>query len=230
MTKRQAKQVQQTTLNKLSASPGKWWTRNTVLRLFTFNSCSWWPSTWHQCLWVFTANSPSCDQKMSGLVASGITDTAEVKHHIQFYIRNTIPSELGIEAKASNRSFHPTIVDVRNHFWITKKALELSKIDQESVRCKFEHWKKSCPESSFYFRSYIKHDKASPKPTRDEQCTFPSLGKPAHYNGAEDDSTNIAGSDGNCSQTLLLVHQEHLLDTTYKTTKYDLALFFLRAH
>ena len=78
----------------------------------------------------------------------------------------------------------------------------------------------------------------------DEQSTTSSLGKPAHYNGnngAEDDSTNIAGSDDNCSQTLLIVHQEHwqkellarygnpmaLLDDTYKTTKYDLALFFL---
>ena len=54
-------------------------------------------------------------------------------------------------------------------------------------------------------------------------------------------SIYMVGSDDNCSQTLLVVHQENcqkemlakygntlaLLDATYKTTRYDLALFFL---
>ena len=73
------------------------------------------------------------------------------------------------------------------------------------------------------------------------------LGKLAHYNGnngAEDYSTIIAGSDDNCSQTLLIAHQEQwkkgllerygnpmaLLDAIYKTTKYNLALLFLCVH
>ena len=67
---------------------------------------------------------------------------------------------------------------------------------------------------------------------------------PGHYRGnsaTEENSDSIVGSDDNCSQTLLVVHQEcwqkellakygntlALLDATCKTTKYDLALFFL---
>jgi len=67
---------------------------------------------------------------------------------------------------------------------------------------------------------------------------------PGHYRGnsaTEENSDSIVGSDDNCSQTLLVFHQEcwqkellakygntlALLDATYKTTKYDLALFFL---
>ena len=248
MTKRQAKQAQQTTLNKLRQVLESGEQVNTKHKYFvslpSIHAHGGHPLGTDACGFAQRIH-PLLTNKISELVASGITDTAEVKRHIQFYVRNTIPSELGIEAKASNRSFHPTTVDVRNHIWMAKKALELSKIDQESVRCKFEHWKQSCPESSFYFRPYIKNDKESPpKPMHDEQSTTSSLGKSAHYNGnngTEDDSTNIAGSDDNCSQTLLLVHQEQwqkellarygnpmaLLDATYKTTKYDLALFFL---
>jgi len=64
---------------------------------------------------------------------------------------------------------------------------------------------------------------------------------PGHYRGnsaTEENSDSIAD---NCSQTLLVVHQEcwqkellakygntlALLDATYKTTKYDLVWFFL---
>jgi len=69
---------------------------------------------------------------------------------------------------------------------------------------------------------------------------------PGHYRGnsaTEENSDSIVGSDDNCSQTLLVVHQEcwqkellakygytlTLLDATYKT-RYDLALSFSVCH
>ena len=189
---------------------------------------------------------PLVTQKITELVSSGITDTGEVKRHLHFYVTKTVPKELGIHPKPNNRAFHPTTVDIRNHIWTVKKALELSKIDQENVRCKIENWKQSTPNSSFFFRPYIKNENASPpKTVLEGQPTSSNSGTmPGQYNGnsgTEDNGVNIAGSDDNCSQTLLIVHQENwqkemlakygntlaLLDATYKTTRYDLALFFL---
>ena len=189
---------------------------------------------------------PLVTQKITELVSSGITDTGEVKRHLHFYVTKSVPKELGIYPKPNNRAFHPTTVDIRNHIWTAKKALELSKIDQENVRCKIENWKQSTPNSSSFFRPYIKNENASPPETVLEgEPTLSNPGTmPGQYNGnsgTEDNGVNIAGSDDNCSQTLLIVHQEKwqkemlakygntlaLLDATYKTTRYDLALFFL---
>ena len=52
-------------------------------------------------------------------------------------------------------------------------ALELSKINMESMQCKFEHWKESCPVSSFY-QARHQNDKASlTKPAHNEQSILP---------------------------------------------------------
>ena len=65
---------------------------------------------------------------------------------------------------------------------------------------------------------------------------------PEHFHGnSVDDEQQLAGSEGTYSQTLLYVHQEEwqqrlmemygnkisLIDATYKSTQYDLALFFI---
>ena len=169
-----------------------------------------------------------------------------MKRHVHFYVTKTVSKELGIHPKPNNRAFHPTTVDIRNHIWTAKKALELSKLDQENVRCKIENWKQSHPNSSFFFRPYIKNEKASlPETICEKQPTSSNpRPMPGHYRGnsaTEENSDSIVGSDDNCSQTLLVVHQEcwqkdllakygntlALLDATCKTTKYDLALFFL---
>ena len=65
---------------------------------------------------------------------------------------------------------------------------------------------------------------------------------PGHFHGNfAGDEQHLVGANGNYSQTLLYVHQEEwqqrlmemygskmsLIDATYKTTRYDLALFFI---
>ena len=82
-----------------------------------------------------------------------------MKWHIPFYVTKTVSKELGIHPKPNNRAFHPTKVDIRNYMWTAKKALELSKPDQENVHCKIENWKQLHPNSSFFFRTYIKKQK-----------------------------------------------------------------------
>ena len=60
-------------------------------------------------------------------------------------------------------------MDIRNHIWTAKKALELSEIDQENVRCKIVKLETINPNSSFFFWSYIKNKNASP-PKSDKVC------------------------------------------------------------
>ena len=121
--------------------------------------------------------------------------------------------------------------------------LELSKLDQENVRQMIEQHKKDDHTSSFFFRPLIKQE-VDCKQRSEEMNTTSNTDKQCHdcYKGntGGDDEINIAGSSSQCQQTLLLVHQEQwqrellgkygneicLIDATYKTTRYAIALFF----
>ena len=109
-----------------------------------------------------------------------------------------------------------TTVDIRNHIYRAQRACQLSKLDQENLQLKIDHWRKESPQTFFYFRPYKSSDsELNPKEFSSE-------------------------SSNNFSQTLLYIHQEPWqqqllnrcgntithMDTTYKTTRYELALFF----
>ena len=127
--------------------------------------------------------------------------------------------------------------DIRNHISKAKKALELSKVDQENLKLKIEEWKRSSPTSNHFFRPYIKKS--------DIENEYQSAGKEAQNDGInlnnEEENDCVQGFTDECSQTFLWIHQEKwqkdllvkfgntitLIDATYKTTKYEVALFFL---
>ena len=105
----------------------------------------------------------------------------------------------------------------RNPIYTAQRALQLSKLDQENLRLKIESWKKQAPTSCFHFRPY-------------------------KFAAADSDKqSHSVGEESNFMQTLLYIHQEpwqqellkrygntiSLMDATYKTTKYELALFFI---
>ena len=98
-----------------------------------------------------------------------------------------------------------------------KRAQELSKLDQDNLRLKIEQWKREDPSTMFYYRPHKEMKQEDNEHTSDDnqQATF--------------------------SQTLLYVHQEQwqqqlltrygntivLIDATYKSTKYELPMFFV---
>ena len=159
---------------------------------------------------------PLIIQKIHEMVSTGITDTAEVKRGLRMYVTSKLNNELGIEPPPTDRAFYPTNDDVRNHILRAKKALELSKLDQENLHLKIEHWKQKT-NGYFYFRPYTKRQ-----------------------NNDSDLNTDV-NEITDLEETLLMVHQEKwqqellvkygnnitLLDATYKTTKYDIPLFFI---
>lgn len=170
--------------------------------------------------------------KISELVASGITNVHEVLKILRHYVQHTVSVELNIAPSLSNRAFYPMPCDIENHVSKAKKALQLSKLDQENLRLKIEEWRKSSPSSSHYFRPYIKKQDVN-----DGQSTaMTSSNTEAQPNTSNDD--HFASE---YTQTLLWIHQEKwqqdllvkygntitLIDATYKTTKYEVPLFFL---
>lgn len=175
--------------------------------------------------------------KVKELVASGVTDTHEVKKILKYYVRNDVAREHEITPSATDRAFYPMSCDIKNHIGLAKCALELSRLDQENLRLKVAGWKKSSPSSSHYFRPYIERDEI------DHEKPVKSSIKPGHFSGLTGDyqENELQDSSNSCSQTLLWVHQEEwqrnllvkfgniitLIDATYKTTKYEVPLFFL---
>ena len=152
---------------------------------------------------------PKVIQKIHDLVADGITAVQEVKKAVRHYVIHILAPETEIIPDEANRSYFPTTKDIQNHVYSAQKALELSKFDQENLSLKIKQWQKETPSSNYYFRP---HKDTNPSVLEHEKI-----------------------------ENLLYVHQEKwqaellarygnrivLMDATYKTTKYELPLFFI---
>ena len=176
---------------------------------------------------------PIIIQKISELVSSGIIETREVQRVLENYVKHNLQGEHGISPHSSGQAFHPLPVDIKNHVDNAKRALELSKLDQENLCLKIKSWKKKSPDSLHHFRPYVKSHQ-----THDDKS------EASQVQNSTNTSTSTEVAKGGCeryTQTMLWVHQENwqkellvkyeniitLIDATYKTTKYDLALFFV---
>ena len=120
-------------------------------------------------------------------------------------------------------------------------AQSIKCLDQENAHLKIEKWKNSDPESQHLFRPFVE----------ETVNTDPKVDK-APLPAVEDENGKYRGNDGgdgaraivdnnSYQQTLLWVHQTDwqkdllvrygntisLIDATYKTTRYELALFFI---
>lgn len=139
--------------------------------------------------------------KIKELVRGGITDARTIKQLLRMHIQTNFK-----DACPDDRSYYPMLVDIQNHIYSAKKGMDFSKLDQENLQKKISQWEIESPTSTHLFRPY----------------TTESI-------------------DGQDPQTLLWIHQEEwqkkllskygntitLIDATYKTTKYDVPLFFL---
>ena len=161
---------------------------------------------------------PELIAKIQEFVSIGTVDPIDVrllKHHVKHVlviyqtqmIEHTIPVLTISETKA-------------------KRALQLSVVDQENAQKIIEQQQKLSTDSHTYFRPYryAKSDKDGQIDDKDIQTDD------------KDDQT-----DDQMEQTLLWVHQEpwqqqlllaygntmFLMDAIYKTTRYDLPLFFI---
>ena len=160
---------------------------------------------------------PELIAKIQEMVSAGITDAVQVqrllRHHVYHYmcVSNPLPDP-------NDRAYHPAIDDIRNHINRARQVLKLSVIDQENAIKKIEQWKELSPESKFVFRPYRG-----------------KTGTDAKHESLDNTL------DSSLEKNLLWVHQEpwqqqlmlkyrntiSLMDATYKTTRYELPLFFI---
>lgn len=164
---------------------------------------------------------PKLIEKVHQLVSEGVTNVSEMKRALDHYVKHDLcrssPPDI------DDRAYHPSTRDIKNHIYCAKSKIQLSKIDQENLRLKINQWRVTSPSTMFYYRPFKK--KAA-----EDVITM--------VNETQlDDEIEIDEFE----QSLLYVHQEKwqqdlllkygntisLMDATYKTTKYELPLFFI---
>ena len=157
--------------------------------------------------------NPLIANKIEDFVKEGMTDPTEVQRALKSFVKSCV---LDSAPHPLDRAYYPTLDDIRNHIYRAKRALQLSKFDQQNLALLIKEWETTQPSTSHYFRPYKRNG------SDNQQCLDAS-------------STSVQGSE------FLWVHQEQwqkdilvrygnqisLMDATYRTTKYDLPLFFI---
>lgn len=162
---------------------------------------------------------PELISKVHEFVSIGTVEPVEIqrllKHHVNHYMCAHSPPE------PNDRAYYPTLDDIKNYVTKAKRALQLSVVDQDNAAKLIKQQQELSPESKYFFRPYQEvknHDNSNL----------------ATISSSQPVSLEI-------ENTLLWVHQEpwqqqlmirygntmSLMDATYKTTRYDLPLFFV---
>ncbi len=137
-------------------------------------------------------------QKINELVKQGITDARTVQRCLRAHVQSKY-----VQADQDDRAYYPILSDIQNHIYSAKKGMEFSKLDQENLHKKIQQWDEGSKPSTHHFRPY----------TNTEED-----GQPLLWIHQEEWQKHILAKYGN---TITLI------DATYKTTKYDVPLFFL---
>lgn len=163
---------------------------------------------------------PLISKKIEDLVREGAVDPNEVQRSLREYVKNNCSL---LTPSFTDRSYYPTVNDIRNHMYKAKIALQLSKFDQENLALKIKDWNMVNTDDCHMFRPYIK-----------AQCS--------NSNDLPDDPPDDqADSKMQLEQSLLWIYQQKwqkdlmarygnhisLIDATYRTMKYELPLFFV---
>ena len=160
---------------------------------------------------------PKLVEKIYQLVSEGVVSVPEMKRALEHFVKHELCQ---IKPPDPNDcAYYPSNTDIKNHMYCAKTKLQLSKFDQENLTLKIQQWKQLTPDSLFFF------------------CPFKR--KPVEQ--VMDDVNATAAEVNEFDQCLLFIHQEKwqkelllkygnvicLMDATYKTTKYELPLFFI---
>ena len=163
---------------------------------------------------------PELIAKIQELVSFGTVEPVEIKwllkHHTKYYMMcaNNMPDP-------NDRAYFPTLDDINIHIARAKRVLQLSVVDQENAEKLIKKQQELSSESCYHFRPY-------------------QLKNPENFSKTKLSRLEAADFE----TTLLWVHQEAwqqelmlkygnvvcLMDATYKTTRYDLPLFFICVH
>ena len=95
---------------------------------------------------------PMLSQKIALLVREGATNPQEIRRALREYIRSELKENC---PSYTNRSYFPTIEDIRNHIYTARLGLDFSKFDQDNLNAKIQNWKEQGSKASHFFRPYV---------------------------------------------------------------------------
>ncbi len=160
-------------------------------------------------------------EKLSELAQQGVHSVSEARRYLELLVQCDLFKGCTPPDKTSRR-FYPTNKDIYNHLY-KEKPNHFSAIDQKNLEELVQKWRKGHPEDSFLYR--------------------PHTAKPESGNSDTEENDDATSNEvlEETSETLLFCHQTSdqrhlltkygnqmcLLDATYRTTKYDLPLYFL---
>ena len=159
---------------------------------------------------------PEIIAKIHELVSIGTVEPVEVqrllKHHVNHYMCS------GDMPDPNDRAYYPCLDDIKNHIGKAKRAIQLSVIDQENAAKIIEKQQKLSTDSCSFFRPYRKKDLDNTVPAN-----------PQDLNTSDFENTLLWVHQEAWQQQLMLKYGNtmSLMDATYKTTRYDLPLFFI---
>ena len=146
---------------------------------------------------------PMVSQKITLLVHEGATNPQEVRRALREYVQSEFKENC---PSTINRSYFPTLEDIRNHIYTAKQGLEFSKLDQDNLNAKIKNWKEQNSTVSHFFRPYLKEESSN------------TLSQSLLWIHQEEWQKELMCKYGNCIS---------LIDATYKTMQYDLPLFLV---
>ena len=156
---------------------------------------------------------PELIAKVQELVSIGTVEPVEVqrllKHHVDHYMcAGNLPHP-------NDRAYYPCLDDIKNHIAKAKRALQLSVVDQENAVKLIGKQQEASPDSKCYFRPY--------------KCKDPAKSNLKELESSDFDSTLLWVHQEPWQQLLMTMYGNtiSLMDATYKTTRYDLPLFFV---
>ena len=191
---------------------------------------------------------PLVISKIYDMVSAGITNITDIKRSLRWYVQHELTKQVGEAPNLSDRSLYPTDSDIRNHVHIAKKSMEFSKLDQEQLQFKLKKWKTEMPSQHTFYRPYIEAKGDIERQntlSATNEATLPQTLSSQIFNGNsgidQSSQPNICLQSVTCSQKFLLVLQDDwqkkllqrygnticLIDAAYKTTQYDLPLYFI---
>lgn len=171
---------------------------------------------------------PAITEKLSELARDGVHSVSEARRYLELFVAGDLFKGCKEQPDKTSRRFYPTNKDIYNHLY-KGKTNRFSSADQKNLDELVQKWKTENPQDSFIYRPH----------SGTSESDEPGDGK----NGTTSDQapTQLGESTVNETQTLLFCHQTSdqrrlltkygnqmcLLDATYRTTKYDLPLYFL---
>ena len=160
---------------------------------------------------------PELIAKIQELVSIGTVEPVEIKrllkHHAKHYMMcaNNMPDP-------NDRAYFPTLDDINNHIARAKRVLQLSVVDQDNAEKLIKKQQELSSESCYHFQPYqLKNPENSSKT------------KLSRLEAADFETTLLWVIKEAWQQELMVKYGNIvcLMDATYKTTRYDLPLFFI---